>query len=176
MEAELREIDPGSADQTRDNPRRLMRALEIVRITGKPVEPPAPTGKPSYVGPEFVLMPDPESTRNKVRKRTDLMFQAGWIDEVASIMDTGLLETPTARQALGYPVIADWLKEGHEESDTDAFNQLKESIITATCRYAKRQRTWFRHQHPDAIQIPLSGEWQSAQVAETVLAHLQHEG
>ena len=72
------------------------------------------------------------------------MLENGWIEEASAAVKAGLLETPTAHQAIGYRLIADYLagKFGYEE--------LYERISTVTWQFARRQRTWFRHQHPEA--------------------------
>ena len=72
------------------------------------------------------------------------MLDNGWIDEAKRVLDAGLLSTPTAHQALGYRLIAEYL-EGAFDRD-----ELERRIVTATWQFARRQRTWFRHQHPEA--------------------------
>lgn len=151
LAAELAQADPASVACAQGNPRRLLRALEILRLTGTPpsqLRTRQPL--PDYVGPEFVLMPSPELTRRLVAPRTRAMLDGGWLEETAALVDRGLLASPTAGQALGYPEVAAYLRG---EIATRA--ELEERLVTLTCRYARRQRTWFRHQHPRARVLAL---------------------
>ena len=72
------------------------------------------------------------------------MLVAGCTAEAAPAVKAGLLETPTAHQAIGYRLIAEHLA-GKLDLET-----LHERISTVTWQFARRQRTWFRHQHPEA--------------------------
>ena len=72
------------------------------------------------------------------------MLKNGWIEEAEAAIEQGLFQTPTAHQALGYKQIAAFLN-GEFDRKT-----LLEKLCTATWQYARRQRTWFRHQHPEA--------------------------
>ena len=76
------------------------------------------------------------------------MLDAGWIDEARAAIAAGLLDTPTAHQAIGYRLIAEHLAGALTRSE------LLERIITVTRQFARRQRTWFRHQHPEARSLP----------------------
>ena len=78
------------------------------------------------------------------------MLENGWIEEAEKAIANGLLSTPTAHQALGYKIINSYL---NGEFDRDA---LFEKICAATRQYARRQRTWFRHQHPEALPLSVS--------------------
>ena len=80
----------------------------------------------------------------RIAARTEKMLREGWIEEAEQAIARGLLETPTAHQALGYKIIARFLNGEFSREE------LKEKLITATRQYARRQRTWFRHQHPEA--------------------------
>ena len=76
------------------------------------------------------------------------MLEEGWIEETKTLMSKGLFETPTARQALGYQEIADFLNNKIISRD-----ELIDKIVVKTSRYAKKQRTWFRNQHKEATLI-----------------------
>ncbi len=162
--AELAATDPQAAERTRDNPRRLMRALEIVRITAAPVAPDEPN-PPPYAAPEFILIPDSQWTRERILQRTISMLDAGWIGETERLISQGLLGTPTASQALGYPQIATWLA-----GPRASWDELVETLVRLTNRYAKRQRTWFRHQHPKGIQLPVHAGCTNADLVSRILA------
>ena len=75
------------------------------------------------------------------------MLRRGWIEEARAAIGQGHLETPTAHQALGSSLIARFL------NNEFSLPELKSKLITATRQYARRQRTWFRHQHPEALSL-----------------------
>ena len=85
--------------------------------------------------------------RERIARRTDAMLKTGWIEETENLIAKGLLESPTARQAIGYPVIADFLS-GHIDRKT-----MRDKIVTVTGQFARRQDTWFRNKHPEAEEI-----------------------
>ncbi len=136
------------------NPRHLARALEITRLTGRPPwlhakAPQAPL--PQFI--QFVLLPDLDLLKERIRRRTAGMLQAGWIEEAQRAIGMGLMETPTARQALGYREIAEFLSESSSDME-----DLQLRLVSKTIHYARRQLTWFRHQHPGAVFIPVSSK------------------
>lgn len=138
---ELKTKDPESAQKTL-NKRRLLRMLEAIRISGRPITGSEYSEKPIYNSLEYILNCTPEYSRNLIPKRTEEMFKKGWIAETANLIQKGLSESPTASQAIGYRQITDFLN-GQFSSEEEVMAKVK----TATLRYAKRQRTWFRHQH-----------------------------
>jgi tRNA dimethylallyltransferase len=152
LHAKMAELDPDALEKWRDCRRRLIRALEVKIVSGKSIlelQQNAPR-KLRYDVRAFKLELPPEELNQKIALRTDAMLKAGWIDEAEQAIAAGLLETPTAHQALGYKIIASYLK------GELSFEELKEKIIIATRQYARRQRTWFRHQHPEAQALTSS--------------------
>lgn len=146
---ELTSKDPETASHVRDNDRRLVRALEAVILNGGPIPVKTTWGDEAIIpGIQIVNMCSPELNRERISQRSGEMLEQGWIEEVKSLIENGLWETPTACQSLGYRQIGDYLN-----GEFSSLEALKEKIITLTCRYAKRQRTWFRNQHPGAIHI-----------------------
>ncbi|MEA2012152.1 MAG: tRNA (adenosine(37)-N6)-dimethylallyltransferase MiaA [Verrucomicrobiota bacterium] len=144
---ELKKKDLQSFKDAKKNKRRILRALEIIRITGKPI---SNNFNKSIPDPdlnikEWILIHPPEKLRQRIRERTYEMLKNGWIEETKKLIATDFFSSPTARQALGYKYIADYLK-----GDIKTFEELAEKIIVMTGRYAKKQRTWFRNQHPKA--------------------------
>ena len=83
----------------------------------------------------------------KIASRAEKMLESGWISEAEEAIKNGLLTTPTAHQALGYKIIASYLNGDFDRK------QLLEKICAATRQYARRQRTWFRHQHDEAVAM-----------------------
>ncbi len=157
-----------------ENPRRLIRAVEILRLTGRP---PRAAGTDSVASPVdrrraamYVLLPPADELRSRIAERTGQMLAAGWIDEVRLLLEQGLANTPTAYQALGYRTIADFLCL---RSPTAADRQaLAERLATQTWQYARRQMTWFRHQHPGAWLLTLRHGCTPEMIADAVIADL----
>ncbi len=150
LEAELEAVSPRE-EIPKDvllNPRRLLRACEVVRITGK-----APWQwhqAPLTASPEFeqrILLPDFAALKERIRLRTAQMLREGWIEEAQCAIANGLLDTPTARQALGYREIGDYLTG----CGAKTLAELQEILANRTIQYARRQITWFKHQHPGAL-------------------------
>lgn len=106
------------------------------------------------------LQVDPDTLRKRIDKRVDDMFEAGLVDEVKSLLDRGLRTAITAQQAIGYKEVVAYL-DGDQTLD-----EAKDQIKTATHRYAKRQRTWFRKEARihwiDANDLDLQGMASSA--------------
>ncbi|MCM8536153.1 MAG: tRNA (adenosine(37)-N6)-dimethylallyltransferase MiaA [Lentisphaeraceae bacterium] len=146
---ELLEKDPVAAEKVKGNDRRLLRSLEVFELTGEPLPGKTTWGDEQIVdGLQIINMCPTEYNRERVGIRAAEMLKNGWIEETEALIDKGLWETPTAYQSLGYRQIGDYL-EGKFES----FEALQEKITTLTRRYAKRQRTWFRNQHPGSHMI-----------------------
>jgi tRNA dimethylallyltransferase len=152
------EAKVGSTDipaEIYQNPRRLLRACEVIQLTGKPpwvlakkLERPKPAFR------QFCLLPDFSLLKRRIRQRTERMLSAGWVEEALQAAEAGLLETATARQALGYRDIIEFVASGSPGGQ----NALFELLSNRTIQYARRQLTWFRHQHPGARQIIVDDE------------------
>ena len=174
-QSEVAQRHPATAEALRANPRRLMRAVEVLRLTGRlPDEQPEraaqPRPNPSFR--QFVLVPEPDLHRRWIRTRTADMLKNGWMEEVAALERRGLFDTPTARQALGYRDIADFLK-AHTQPSKDEIEDLAEDLFLRTWHYARRQRTWFRNQHPEAHRVPVDEEATPESLAESILSRLR---
>lgn len=173
--AELASADPVTAAQVTGNDRRLIRAVEVLRLTAAaPGARPAPAQRiavPTLPFTQFVLLPDLELGRARIATRTAAMLAAGWVDEARALLAAGLLHTPTASQALGYATIGQFLATATPGAPPD-HAALATALVTETCRYAKRQRTWFRHQHPGAQVLALGAADTPEAVAARLLAQL----
>ena len=136
----LRDVDPEAAAKIGvDNGRRLVRALEVVAITGRPFTASLPT--PEYVDPATVQIGvdiDRPTLHARIEARVRGMFAAGFVEEVAGLLDEGLEEGRTAARAIGYPEVAAYLR-GELTLD-----EAVERTVTATRRFARRQDAWFR--------------------------------
>ena len=146
LHARMRELDPAALEKFANCRRRLIRALEVRLITGRSILELQGVAKPKlrYDVEAWRLDPPTETLKEKIARRAKLMLENGWIDEAKRALDRGLLATPTAHQALGYRLIDGFLHDAFDRAE------LEKRIVTATWQFARRQRTWFRHQHPEA--------------------------
>lgn len=134
------------------NPRHLARAVEVFRLTGTPPwELKKRNEAPQEGFRQFCILPDLTLLKERIRLRTSIMLEKGWIRECEAALENGLAKTPTAWQALGYRDIAQWLENGRQ----GGLQTLRETLANRTIQYARRQITWFKHQHPGAFYIPV---------------------
>jgi tRNA dimethylallyltransferase len=136
----LEKLDPAAALAIdRANSRRVIRALEVIQITGQPFTANLPR-KESTKYPDamqFGLVMDRETLSDVISKRVEQMWEAGLVAEVETLLESGITKGTTAQKALGYSqVIA--FKEG-KISEEEAIDETKR----ATRQYARRQETWF---------------------------------
>ena len=131
--------------------RRLIRACEVYRLSGRQISE-LQTGprSPDPRFAQFLLSWPRETLVRRIALRTEDMLRAGWIDEARIMLAKGLLKTPTARQAIGYADIGEFLQGRLSRSE------LAERIAVATRQYARRQSSWFRSKHPDAVPLSMS--------------------
>jgi tRNA dimethylallyltransferase len=137
----LGKLDPAAAAAIpRENVRRVIRALEVIEITGKPFTANLPredsTKYPQAL--QFGLNMDRDLLDARVELRVDRMFQQGLVNEVEELITKGLLAGKTARAALGYAQVISAL--AGEITTDEAISQTK----LATRQYIRRQETWFR--------------------------------
>jgi tRNA dimethylallyltransferase len=151
-----------------DNPRRLLRAVEVTRLTGcTPWQlHRLPTAPPRYSFRQYLLIPEMSVLKGRIAERTQAMLRAGWIDEAEMLIQRGLLSTPTARQALGYREIAAFLA-----GTIPSRSELQDLLVRRTVAYARRQRTWFRHQHPGAVIVDIQRDTTPEEIVTLILRH-----
>ncbi|GAF45782.1 tRNA (adenosine(37)-N6)-dimethylallyltransferase MiaA [Rhodococcus wratislaviensis] len=140
VHAELGRVDPDAAASILPTDgRRLVRALEVVEITGKPFAASAPRiGEPRWGTHIVGVDRDTAELDDRIRLRTRLMFERGLVDEVRGLIDVGLREGVTAPRAIGYAQVLAWL-DGEYDLD-----EAQERTFIGTRRYVRRQRSWFR--------------------------------
>ena len=133
----LREVDPVSAERVGDG-RRVVRALEVHRLTGRPFSSFMPTRE--YVQPAVQLGLNVERSllHRRLAARVDKMVEQGLLEEVRTLEARGLREGKTAGRALGY---SQFLQVLDGESTVA---QAAEQTVVATRQFARRQLTWFR--------------------------------
>jgi tRNA dimethylallyltransferase len=122
------------------NLRRVIRALEVIELTGEPYAASLPRDERSYYpqAKQFAIEVDREILYERIAQRVLDMWHAGFADEVASLVTKGLREGRTARAAIGYAQVLAAL-EGQIE-----FSAAMEETIVSTRQYARRQGTWFQ--------------------------------
>ena len=154
MLTRLREIDPDTADRVSDR-KRILRALEVYLETGETITehnrktrliPPKYT--PLWLGLDFA---DRGELYRRIDKRVDIMLEMGLMEEIRSLLDSGIPEKCTAMQAIGYKEFVNAL-EGREP-----LSQAAEEVKKASRHYAKRQLTWFRR-NPAVHWLVRSGD------------------
>ncbi|WP_083683034.1 MULTISPECIES: tRNA (adenosine(37)-N6)-dimethylallyltransferase MiaA [Actinoalloteichus] len=139
----LAALDPTAAAAILpSNGRRLVRALEVVELTGRPFSATMPkTGPPRYDAVLIGLDRDPAVLDERVEIRVARMFAAGLPAEVRSLLELGLRDGRTASRALGYQQVVAALDAGGSEDD---FAAAAADTARATRRFVRRQRSWFR--------------------------------
>lgn len=146
LHAELAGRDPAaSAAILSTDGRRIVRALEVVELTGRPFAASAPTiGTPRW--DTVIVGLDWETTilDERLAHRTALMFDRGLVAEVAALLELGLRDGVTARRALGYAQVLDALDAG---GGAEQIARAHELTFIGTRRYVRRQRSWFRRDH-----------------------------
>ena len=140
MHQKLAKLDPAaSLAIPKENVRRVIRALEVIEITGKPFTAILPredsTKYPDAI--QFGLAMDRESLDIRIDNRVAKMWEAGFVDEVEELVNQGILEGKTAQAAIGYAQIIR-MKHGSMSQE-----EAIEDTARATRQYARRQETWF---------------------------------
>jgi len=136
----LEELDPAAALAIdRANIRRIIRALEVIEITGKPFTANLPREDSSRFPDalQFGLVMDREHLRDRIDLRVDRMWQEGFVAEADQLITQGIRRGTTAQRALGYAQILA-MREGTLSED-----EAKEETKRASRQYARRQETWF---------------------------------
>ena len=136
----LEELDPAAALAIdRANTRRVIRALEVIEITGLPFTANLPREDSSRYpnALQFGLVMDREHLRERIDQRVDRMWDAGFVDEVDRLISQGIGDGTTAQRALGYAQIIAMRSATMTEEET------KEDTKRASRQYARRQETWF---------------------------------
>ncbi|WP_415974611.1 tRNA (adenosine(37)-N6)-dimethylallyltransferase MiaA [Rhodococcus sp. 077-4] len=119
--------------------RRMVRALEVVELTGQPFAASAPKiGEPRWGTVVLGVDRDTAELDERIAERTRLMFETGLIDEVEGLLSLGLREGVTASRAIGYAQALDVLAGEYD------IEHARERTFIGTRRYVRRQRSWFR--------------------------------
>ncbi|GAA4938978.1 tRNA dimethylallyltransferase [Actinomycetospora succinea] len=140
MHARLAARDPDAArDILTSNGRRIVRALEVVELTGRPFAASLPVpGAPRHDAVLVGLDRDTAVLDERIEVRVDAMLAGGLVDEVAALADRGLRDGVTASRAVGYREVLEHL-DGAIDLD-----EARRRTVVATRRLVRRQRSWFR--------------------------------
>jgi tRNA dimethylallyltransferase len=136
----LEKLDPAAAAAIpKENVRRVVRALEVIELTGKPFTANLPRGESSRypMALQFGLTLNREKLKEIIDERVENMWHSGFVEEVRTLLNHGLRNGKTARAAIGYSQIIRFLDGEISEA------QAREDTKRATRQYARRQETWF---------------------------------
>ncbi|WP_245736555.1 tRNA (adenosine(37)-N6)-dimethylallyltransferase MiaA [Micromonospora pattaloongensis] len=151
LHARLAAADPAAAASILPgNGRRIVRALEVIELTGAPFTASLPEPRPYYDAVQLGVDLDTELLDERIATRVDRMWAAGLVDEVRDLVGRGLREGRTASRALGYQQVlrfldGDWSQE-----------QARDETVRATRRFVRRQRSWFRRD-PRVVWLDSAG-------------------
>ena len=154
LHAELAAVDPEAARVIEDkDPRRTVRALEVIELTGKPYQASQPPkgAEPRWGTRILGLRTTAEWLNPRIEQRTRLMFEQGLIREVRTLLDAGLTRDSTAGRAIGYAQVLAMLDGELSEAEAE------ELTVTGTRRYVRRQRSWF-NRDPRTVWLDAAGE------------------
>ncbi|WBB70949.1 tRNA (adenosine(37)-N6)-dimethylallyltransferase MiaA [Micromonospora sp. WMMD812] len=139
LHARLRAADPtAAAGILPGNGRRIVRALEVIELTGAPFTASLPEPTPYYPSVQIGVDLDTGPLDERIARRVDRMWADGLVAETRELVDRGLPYGRTASRALGYQQVLRFL--AGELTETEAY----EETIRATRRFVRRQRSWFR--------------------------------
>jgi tRNA dimethylallyltransferase len=171
LDALLRELagrDPAAFEMIdRQNPRRVIRAVEVIRLTGQPFSNQraawsAPSRPTPHASSLMVLTRPKPELDPRINARVDAMFAQGLVAETQALLAHGLAQNPTAMQAIGYRQVVEHLRGERSLADTVELVKIK------TRQFAKRQLTWFRRQTA-ATWIQIAVEESAPAVSQRVL-------
>ena len=142
---ELRHSDPATYEKIdRKNPRRVIRSVEIIRLTGRPASTQRAGPNLRHSSPVahhfHCLTRSSDDLHRRIEARVDEMFAHGLVDETRELLKHGLDQNKTAMQAIGYRQVVDHLRGDRSLKETIELVKIK------TRQFAKRQITWFRAQ------------------------------
>lgn len=144
--AMLMDKDPQYAQTiTKNDKNKIIRALEIIHLTGKNVSEYAwATSACEPIGFDYrgwFLSPPKESLKERIILRCEQMLHGGLVEEVSQLMQQGIGQNSTASKAIGYREWIDFLEQGALQH---AYEPTKQAFIKNSWRYTKKQRTWFK--------------------------------
>ena len=159
----LRVLDPKAAASIEPaNTRRIIRALEVIEVTGEPYSANLPSDT-SLRYPDalhFGLAIERANLAPRIEARVHRMFEQGLVEEVQNLIDQRLLEGTTAQRAIGYAQVISFI------NGNISLEQAIEETIVATRQYVRRQETWFKRDQ--RIQWINEGQPRLTTIAEQI--------
>jgi len=167
----LGRVDPGMVERIdAANPRRLVRAIEVMEATGKSLRE-WQEETPEAVVREFTaywIEREKGELEQRIEKRVETMFAQGWVEEVRGLVGRYGVEAVRGFAGIGYREIGEVLGESNEGMAPDVLKRVKGDIFVATRQYAKRQLTWFARE-PKLRRVMLTGSQTFSEVVPSLL-------
>jgi tRNA dimethylallyltransferase len=153
LHTRLAELDPvAAATILPSNGRRIVRAMEVIELTGQPFQATLPGFVYAFHPVVQIGLAVPRAVIDeRIEQRVDRMWKAGFVDEVRDLEQSGLREGRTASRALGYRQVLDFLAGECTEAEA------REETVRLTRRFARRQDTWFKRD-PRIRRVPYDAE------------------
>jgi tRNA dimethylallyltransferase len=166
LHARLSDLDPAAAAAILPtNGRRIVRALEVIQLSGRPFTATLPAYESVFPAIQIGVSVDRAELDRRVAERVDRMWREGLVSEVRELAARGLRDGRTASRALGYAQILRFLDGDWNEAEAAAQTAL------ATRRFVRRQESWFRRD-PRVIWLPGPGP----EAADLALAAVRESG
>ena len=161
---ELKAADPETFERIdQQNPRRVVRALEVIRLTGKPYSEQRAEWQNTVPSNFFLIEREREDLRARIEARVEAMFAAGLVEETCSLR-AALEDNRVAQQALGYRQVIGYLQGEQDLPNTVAM------VKSRTWQFARRQKTWFRRLQ-GAVRLSVSADEAPAETARRILSN-----
>jgi tRNA dimethylallyltransferase len=190
LHQQLQHIDPRSATRLHPNDqRRIIRALEVYELTGQPLsdlqqQGPRPINE--WTARVYWLSPPRDWLYHRINVRVEQMFADGLVNEVRHLVGRTKSPGQTARQALGYKEVIDWMEQQpagnavagispREITQAGSLDPVRQLIQTRTRQFAKRQHTWFRNLQ-ECVPIPFAGTETVDELVNLVIAAASDAG
>ena len=161
---ELKAADPETFERIdQQNPRRVVRALEVIRLTGKPYSEQRAEWQNTVPSNFFLIEREREDLRARIEARVEAMFAAGLVEETCSLR-AALEDNRVAQQALGYRQVIGYLQGEQDLPNTVAM------VKSRTWQFARRQKTWFRRLQ-GAVCLAVPADEAPSETARRILSH-----
>jgi tRNA dimethylallyltransferase len=147
----LRRLDPAAAESTGPNLRRIIRALEVIEVTGRPISEQQGKSEPPFASLLVGLTTPRDELYPRIDRRAEAQIADGLVDEVRGLLDRGVPPDAPALGSIGYRQVLPYLRG--EATLDDAVERIKHD----THRLVRHQETWLR-KTPDLIEIDVSEE------------------
>ncbi|MBR2889521.1 MAG: tRNA (adenosine(37)-N6)-dimethylallyltransferase MiaA [Oscillospiraceae bacterium] len=168
--AELRSVDPEAAERSQGNPRRIIRALEVYLETGTPITEHNRRTQaiPPRYDPVWFALEDEDRAElyDRIDRRVGIMLEQGLVEEIKSLLASGIPADCTAMQAIGYKEFVAAL------NGLCTIEEAADQVRQSSRRYAKRQLTWFRR-NPKAIWLRRAKGERTEEIVQKARQHLR---